>query len=245
VSTLANLAAAGREYSAAAKAVSSKTAIPRQPSAPESELLIALGIASVWVRRAAAMRPISFDGKRLTKSAKSPSISQVVRFSLAWSGMNALFSRDSVFSLLGIAAPRSELDRFKALYASTGIPSTSLTAHLTTLHTLLVKPTLAYIPGHPPGSSHSVLKALHFKYTPVQYQSTGSGKAVTAAIASGNLSALDLPLLIYLMRNWSVHGGFVNSNFRSVRGFDTYIDTVSEAMSIIHLGVAKQLALNA
>jgi hypothetical protein len=245
VTTLANLAAAGREYGAAAKAVSSKATVPRQPSAPESELLIALGIASVWVRRAAAMRPISFDGKRLTKSAKSPSISQVVRFGFAWSGMNALFSRDSVFSLLGIAAPRSELDRFKALYANAGIPATALAAHLTALHTLLIRPTLAYIPGHLPGTRHSVLKALHLKYTPVHYQNTGSGKAVTAAIASGNLAALDIPLLIYLLRNWSVHGGFVNSNFRSVRGFEAYVETVSEALSIIHLEIAKQLAAKA
>ena len=101
MTTLTNFEAAGKEYSAAAKAVSSKVVIPGQPSATESELLIALGIASDCVRRAAAMRSISFDSKRMRKSAKTRSMTQIVRFNLAWTGMNALFARYSVCRILG------------------------------------------------------------------------------------------------------------------------------------------------
>jgi hypothetical protein len=242
---LTNLAAAGKYYSSAANSVAGKVAVPRQPIASESELLIALGIASDWVRRAGAMRPISFDSKRMRKSAKTPSVSQLVRFNLAWAGMNALFSRNSVFTLLGIAHPISELDRFKALYAKAAPSYVDMTAHLGTLHALLQKPTVSYVPGFPAGSTHTVLKALHFKYTPMQYQNMATGKKVAAAIGSGNLAALDIPTLMYLMRNWSVHGGIVSSNFRSVSGFDRYISTMNEALALVHLNLSHQMAAHA
>lgn len=191
------------------------------------------------------MRPISFDSKRMRKSAKTPSVSQVVRFNLAWAGMNALFSRNSVFAHLGLAHPVSELDRFKALYAKAAPPATVMTTHLGTLHSILQKSTAAYVPGFPAGSTHTVLKALHFKYTPIQYQNMATGKKVAAAVASGNLVPLDVPTLMYLMRNWMVHGGIVSSNFRSVSGFDNYVATMNEALALVHLHLANELVRNA
>ena len=120
-----------------------------------------------------------------------------------------------------------------------------MTAHLAILHTLLQKPTVSYVPGFPPGTPHTILKALHFKYTPLQYQNMPTGKKVASAISSGNLAALDLPTLIYLMRNWAVHGGIVGSNFRSVSGFDKYISTLNEALSLVHLSLSQQVSLHA
>lgn len=245
MTALANLTTSGKQYSAAAKTVAGKVAVPKEPTASESELLIALGIASDWVRRAGAMRLISFDSKRMRKSAKTASVSQLVRFNLAWAGMNALFSRNSVFALLSIAPPRSELDRFKVIYDKSAPPSADMTAHLATLHALLQKPTASYVPGFPSGSTHTVLKALHYKYTPIHYQNMSTGKKVATAISSGNLAALDVPTLMYLMRNWSVHGGIVSSNFRSVSGFEEYISTMNEALALIHLCFSQQMATHA
>ena len=245
MTTLTNYQTAGKEYSAAAKAVASKVVVPRQPSATESESLIALGIASDCVRRAAAMRSISFDSKRMRKSSKTPSVTQIVRFNLAWTGMNALFSRNTVFGLLGLTPPHSELDRFKALYKVAAVPNAVMTANLGALHTLLQKQTAAYIPGFPRGTKHTTLTALHFKYTPIQYQNMATGKKIAKAITSGNLTSLDLPTLIYQMRNWMVHGGIVSSNFRSTKGFEKYVETVNEALSLIHLHLAQQLVLKA
>jgi len=120
-----------------------------------------------------------------------------------------------------------------------------MAAHLGTLHTLLQKPTAAYVPGFPLGTTHTVLKALHFKYTPIQYQNMATGKKVATAINSGNLTGLDLPTLMYLMRNWMVHGGIVSSNFRSTSGFDKYVGAVNETLSLVHLHLAQQLVLKA
>jgi hypothetical protein len=245
MTTLTNYQTAGKEYSAAAKAVSSKVAVLRQPTSTESELLIALGIASDCVRRVAAMRSISFDSKRMRKSPKTPSYTQITRFNLAWTGMNALFARDTVFGLLGLKPPSSELERFKALYKVAAVPKAVMTANLVTLHMLLQKPTAAYIPGFPPCAKHTILRALHFKYTPINYQNRGTGKKIELAIDSGNLAHLDLPILIYQMRNWMVHGGIVSSSFRSTKGFEKYIGTVSEALSLVHLHLAQKIVLKA
>lgn len=245
MTTLSNYLNAGKEYSVAAKAVSAKIAIPGQPSSNESELLIALGIASDCVRRAAAMRSISFDSKRIRKSKKTPSLTEVIRFNLAWTGMNAFFARDTVFNLLGRKPPRSELERFKALYKVAAVPNAIMATNLGTLHNLLQRPTAAYIPGFPPGTKHITLKALHFKYTPIHYQNMATGKKIALAINSGSLTGLDLPTLIYQMRNWMVHGGIVSSNFRSTKGFENYIGTVNESLSLVHLHLAQKIVVKA
>jgi hypothetical protein len=112
---------------------------------------------------------------------------------------------------------------------------------LTNLHNILATTTLSAIPGNPPGTSLPILHVLHEKYTPLQYQKLSSGKLITAAVGSGNYSKLDLPLLIYLMRNWSVHGGLLGSSFRSVPRFDLYIKTIARALSEVHVCVASVL----
>jgi len=239
--TAKNLQSTGKSYSECAKRVTAKCLNPKQPSATESELRIAFGIASDWTRRAASMRPIAYGNRLMNKSAKTPSVSEMIRFNLAWSGMNALFSRNSVISLFNPASPKSELDRFRLLYANSGVQPASMNVHLTNLHNILATPTLSAVPGHPIGASLPILQVLHEKYTPIQYQNMATGKLIVAALKSGNYAALDMPLLIYLMRNWSVHGGLLGSSFRSVPRFDLYIKTVSEALSIIHLGLSSEL----
>lgn len=239
--TLKNLRSAGKLYSDCAKQVTAKCGDPSNPAAVESELRIAFGIASDWSRRAAAMRPIDYDTKLMSKSPRKHSVSEMVRFGLAWSAMNALFSRNSVVTLLDPKPPTSELDRFRIFYENSGVNAAKMSVMLTNLHNILATPTLSAIPGNPPGTSLPILQVLHEKYTPLQYQRMASGKLITSAVGSGNYSKLDLPLLIYLMRNWSVHGGLLGSSFRSVPRFDLYIKTLALALSEVHVCVASVL----
>jgi hypothetical protein len=241
----ATLRSAGKKYSNCAKILAGKIAVPQQPNAVESELLVALGIASDGTRRAAALETISFDSRLMMRDSKTTSVTEIVRFNLAWSGMNALFSRNSIFSLLGMVPPHSELDRFKALYAKSNVPAGLLAALLSNLHSLLQNIKTTYVPGHPQGTAVSVLQVLHEKYTPMQYQNLPTGKKIAQAIATGNFSPLDLPTLIYTMRNWSVHGVMIGSSFRSVPGFKAYIGSTSEALAIIHEHLARKLEASA
>lgn len=236
-----NLQAAGKAYGECAKKVTARCVDPKQPTAIESELRIAFGIASDWTRRAASMQQITYESRLMNKSPKTHSVSEMIRFNLAWSGMNALFSRNSVVSLFTAAAPKSELDRFKLFYANSGVSLTAMAGLLANLHNILATPTISTVPGYPTGSSLPILQVLHEKYTPIQYQTMATGKLIAAAIRTGNYSALDMPLLIYLMRNWSVHGGLLGSNFRSVPRFDLYIKTVSDALSEVHAGLSADI----
>jgi hypothetical protein len=235
------LQSAGRQYSDAARIHSSKLALVGQPNTTESEILVALGIASDCTRRAAALEPITFSNRRMMRDSKTPSVTEVLRFNLAWSGMNALFSRDSVLSLLGLPATGGELARFNALFVRAQLPAGALDAHLTNLHALLQSTKSTYVPGVVPGTAVSVLEVLHKKYTPVKYQGMSVGLEIARAITSGNYSRLDIPTLIYTMRNWSVHGVVIGSSFRSVPGFRTYIQNISEALAMVHCHLAAEL----
>ena len=236
--TLKNLQNAGKLYGDCAKKVTDKCVKPKLPNAVESELRIAFGIASDWSRRAAAMNPIDYDRKFMSKSPKKHSVSEMIRFGLSWSAMNALFSRNAVVTLLDPKVPTSELDRFRIFYNNSGVDVSKMAGMLTNLHNILATPTLSAIPGNLPGTSLPILQVLHEKYTPFQYQKMASGKIITAAVATGNYINLDMPLLIYLMRNWSVHGGLLGSSFRNVPRFDLYIKTISQALSEVHAGIS-------
>lgn len=234
------LEVAGKKYGECAKQLTSKLANPKEPTSEESELLIAFGIASDWTRRAAAL-DIDYNSRLMRKARKTPSVSEMVRFGLTWSGMNALFSRNSIFDLLGIAAPKSELDRFKALVGTALSPATQLDNAASNLQNLLQSPTVSYVPGYPSGTALTVLQVLHEKYTPAQYRNMATGKLIQQAITTGDYTRLDVPTLIYLMRNWSVHGGVVSSSFRSVPRFNSYISIVSSSLALIHVQLAKKL----
>lgn len=238
---LDNLRNAGKNYGAAAKALTARLANPLQPTALESEARIAFGIASDWSRRAAALKPLEYNSRLMNKSARTLGVSELVRFNLAWSGMNALFSRNAVLQLLGPIRATSELDRFKFIYRHSGVAAKSITSFTVTLHSILATQIKTTLPGHPIGTPITTLQVLHEKYTPAHVQVMANGRKVQSAISTGNMAPLDLPTLIYLMRNWGVHGGLIDSSFRSVNRFRLYIDTVLEALSEIHLGASTVL----
>jgi hypothetical protein len=72
--------AAGKQYGNCSKRVSQYSATPGAPTARESELLIAFGIASDWTRRSAALQPLIYSKCLVNRSSKSPGVSQSMRF---------------------------------------------------------------------------------------------------------------------------------------------------------------------
>jgi hypothetical protein len=83
---------------------------------------------------------------------------------------------------------------------------------------------------------------VHEKYTPVSYQSKGIGRKLQASIQNGNADNLDLPTIIYAMRNWSLHGSLLGSSFRSASRFSAFLGTINEALSEIHALAANELS---
>lgn len=241
MTALDNLRNAGKNYGAAAKALTAKSANPLKPTAHESEIRIAFGIASDWSRRAAALKPLEYNSRLMNKSSRTAGVSELVRFNLAWFGMNALFSRNAVLQLIGTTKATSELDRFKFIYRHSGMSTGSITSFTSTLHSILATQITTTLPGHPIGTPTTTLQAIYEKYTPAHVQAMTNGRKIRSAISTGNMAALDLPTLIYLMRNWGVHGGLIDSSFRSVKRFRVYIDTILEALSEIHLGASANL----
>lgn len=239
-----NLQAAGQIYGACARKVQTKCASHNAPTAQESELLIGLGIASDWARRAAALKPLQYTGKLMNKSTKSPAITEMIRFTMAWSGLNGLFARPAVLKLLGNKTSGTELELFRILLANSNLSPQRVAAHESVLQTILAANVTTTVPGHPPGTSLMTVQVLHEKYTPVAYQSMSIGKQMQRAIVNQSTTQLDLATLIYAMRNWSVHGSLVGSSFRSVPGFNRFINTIVEAISEVHLGVSKELLKN-
>lgn len=235
------LEAAGKIYGACARAVQSKSVTPSNPTAQESELLIGFGIASDWVRRAAAMEPLLYDKRLMNKSPKSPAVAEMVRFTMAWSGMNALFARPEIVKLLGNTNATSELKLFQHFVAHSGLSAAVIGNHESNLRTLLSAPVTSAVPGHAPGTSLPSLQVLHEKFTPHPYRNIGVGKTIQSAITTGNYTSLDLATIVYAMRNWSVHGGLIGSSFRSVPRFNSFIGIVLEAVADVHAGVSSAL----
>ena len=177
----------------------------------------------------------------MNKSAKGPAITEMIRFTMAWSGLNALFARPEVLKLLGGTSATSELKLFEYLLINSGLSASAIAGYETTLRALLSSAVVSTLPGHLPGTALPCLQVLHDKFTPQPYRSKGVGKTIQDAISSGNYALLDLSTIVYAMRNWSVHGGVIGSSFRSVPRFNTFIGNVLAATSDIHVGVSNKL----
>jgi len=172
---------------------------------------------------------------------RNAGVTELIRFNLVWYSMNAIFSRTAILHLMGTPASTSELNRFRLVFSNAGLPSTTVRDIVNTLHTVLDSRHATRIPGYAAGTSVTTLEAIFSKYTPADAQATSNGKTIRTAIATRNLANLDLPLLIYLMRNWTVHGNMIDGAFGSMPRFRTYIDTVLIALSEIHAGASQAL----
>src|SRR4051794_34637711 len=72
-----------------------------------SEQIVGIGIALDWVRRAAEMEQIAYVGDNLNSSEHRQRFTEFIRFGFAWFGLNAVFSRNSLLSLVNSSVPNS------------------------------------------------------------------------------------------------------------------------------------------
>jgi hypothetical protein len=228
---------AGRQYSQCAKLVEAKSTKKSTLSSVDMAQLVGLGVASDWTRRAACMDDITFVGKIMNASSRTPGFVELMRFNFAWSGMNAIFGRDELLSL--ITKPvQHELPRFRSVYNASKLDPATVTTRLIVVHDILSTKIRPRLPGLPAGTEVSTLQAIASRHFPAGILSTGIAKAISEAIKSQNLAPLDLPLLIYALRNWSVHGNTLDSSFRGLPKFRAYVDTLLETIADVHLAAS-------
>jgi hypothetical protein len=85
------------------------------------------------------------------------------------------------------------------------------------------------------------LFAFDAKYVPAAAKQRGAARLVAAAASSGNLTALDLPSLLYAFRNWSVHGNALDGGFGSRPRFANYLRILLEVLAEIHFATSSAL----
>ncbi len=205
------------------------------------------GIATDWLKWGRNLRALTYADRNLESSERAHSLTELTRFTFAWTAANALFSRDAILSLLDAAAPanKSELDRFRVLYDYSGFPAPDAAAITTKLH-LMLRTTMhvKHFPWPSVNNPPTVLEVIYFKHTLAKERSRGLGLKLMRAFSTGNFTDLDLPTLIYATRNWNIHGVLLSSSFRGTRKkFNFWIDTINLALARTLKGAGN--ALNA
>jgi hypothetical protein len=127
------------------------------------------------------------------------------------------------------------------LFQAAGHSTTYLSTREKTLHTFLSRQTITRLPLTPPGTAVSTLRAINIKYIPPSARKKGIGKRIDDAASSGNLSALDIPTLLYAFRNWSVHGNALDGSFGGREKFNLFLNTLNETLADVHLNMALAL----
>lgn len=232
MSTLAvSLLDAAKTYGKCAKAVNNKLTSPASPNTTESTRLIGFGIAADWSKRAATLRRLKYSkpGGPSNKSRRGSGVTELIRFNMAWYAMNALFSRKAILDLLGGSTPSSELSKFRFLFDHAGLSKQRVATLTGSLHTILGAPHTTRVPGFAAGSPIGVLEGIMHKYIPAEALNYKNGVLIRSALSSGNLTTLDLPTLIYLMRNWIVHGAMMDGAFGGIVRFESYIEKIGRA----------------
>jgi hypothetical protein len=152
-----------------------------------------------------------------------------------WTATNALFARPAVLEVLDRHAgtKRTELDRFRVLFADCSLPSADLQAIKLKLHSILELPMhVEHFPWNAFNTPPTILEVIYFKHTVAAEQARGIGKKRYQAAANNDLSALDLPALIYATRNWNIHGVLLSSSLRGTgKKFEFWIDSINEVLA--------------
>jgi hypothetical protein len=233
------LLSARKEYSRCAAALEVK--IATGGLTPDlSEQIIGVGVAADWLRRASEMEAILYIGEGLNESQRKTPFVDILRYGFAWFGLNAVFSRPSLMHLFGQPSnPNSEFERFRVLFDAAALANSA--ARTAALHAILTAPTAPRLPSHPTGTPVSTLFAFDAKYVPAAAKQRGAARLVAAAASSGNLTALDLPSLLYAFRNWSVHGNALDGGFGSRPRFANYLRILLEVLAEIHFATSSAL----
>lgn len=203
-----------------------------------STQIIGIGVATEWIRRAAEMDNIHYMGKNLNKSKSSDLFVEILRFNFSWFALNAIFARNELLSLFGTPSDSSEYSAFYLLYTSAMPPNAA--ARLQKLHLLLNAPIATRLPNT---SNHSIstLQAIYLKYLPNNIRGR-TASAVQQSVQAGNANSLDMPTLLYVFRNWSVHGNTLHGCFGSHPGFYEYTSLLQETLADIHYDIANKLS---
>ena len=229
---------ARKVYSQCAEKVEKSIAV-QGLTAPLSTQVIGIGVATQWVRRAAEMDNIHYMGKNLNQSKSNDLFIELLRFNFSWFALNAIFTRNELLSLFETPSDKSEYSAFCLLYTRAVPPNE--TVRLQKLHLLLNTPITTRLPST---TNHSVstLEAIYRKYLPNNLIKGRTAKRVKKAIEEGNANSLDMPTLLYVFRNWSVHGNTLHGCFGSHPGFLEYVSLLQETLADVHYEIARQLS---
>jgi hypothetical protein len=185
----------------------------------EREMQVGFGLCADWQRWAGALDDISFSTRAEERSSRTQGLIETTRFTYIWTGINSLFSRDSI--LARAVAPNalpnltSELRRFRILYDFAQLPAALVAAEHTLLNNILGMQCQAEpLPGAPNKPSYTMWEVIFYKYIVPGQRNIGIGGSIATALAAGNIPALDVPTIIYGARNWNVHGVLISSSFR-------------------------------
>jgi hypothetical protein len=190
-------------------------------------MLTGIGTAADWLSWSKNLQSLRYIKARRAESDRAHSLTEPTRFTFLWTATNALFCRSSILALLDptSGSKKSELDRFRILFASSNLPAAEVGKSTATLLSMPMH--VKHFPWPSVNSPPTLLEVIYFKYMVSEEQNRGIGKRIKQAFTTGNYSQLDLPSLIYATRNWNVHGVLLSSSFRGTRKkFDIWIDTV-------------------
>lgn len=204
-----------------------------------SNKVIGIGVAAEWVRRAAEMDSIHYIGKNLNESKKSDLFIELLRFNFSWFALDAIFSRKDLLSLFApLPNPcDSEYSKMSHLYTRAVPPNE--TVRLDKLYGLLNTTITTRLPDTS-NDSVSTLKAISLKYLPNNIKGHVA-KLVKQAVQTENTECLKIPELLYLFRNWSVHGNALPGCFGSHSRFLEYASLLQETLADVHYGTATKL----
>ncbi len=226
-------------------AAKAKRKEPPAPSKDNVEMLIAMGSCCDWLHWAASLRDIDFKTALKRNGPRRQSFLESTRFQYAWTGANALFSRDVVLSRLSKNKPPSkELARFRVLAKAAALSDADKASLVGPLHKTLALPRSPNrFPWQPKGSTR-VIDVIHYKYMPDRYKNFGEVEKAVKKVVDGEIQVadLDLPTLIYCTRNWITHGVFVNTGLRGApQTFPYYVSSTTQALARILQGTAAAL----
>jgi hypothetical protein len=222
---------------------------PAAPPLTDYACKISLGTGADWLRWAASLQNSKFGKINGLNKERIPSLVELTRFYYAWTGANALFGRSEVLRVFapGLSMTSSELTRFCALYTVAGVPQTDEAPILEQLHLLLNSiVNVRHHPWQPALQSTSILNVIYSKYSDQSMHRKVNYKRIDQVIrGTAPITSLDLPFIIYMTRNWCIHGALLNTGFRGPPAkFLSYISNVNSALGKVLLGGAQFLAVN-
>ena len=185
------------------------------------------------------MEQISYIGDHLNASEHRDRFTEFIRYGFAWFGVNAIFSRLSLLTLVGAPSSAGEFARFKVLFNAGMVSNASAIEN--ELRTLLDTPTITRLPNTPNGTSVTTLAAIHLKYIPSGTHHGACATALASAASSGSAALLDLPTVLYGFRNWAVHGNALDGCFGSHPRFVRYVELLTTVLAEVHLNTAQVL----